>query len=94
MTNDALLVVKCLFGTIWQLFTSWYIPGTMVTPATAALFFAAAGISLRFVLNLFHSPGGSLTGSVITIGHINEGNKPKSYIPTWKRPGTPQSRRR
>lgn len=65
MTNDALLVVKCLFGTIWRLFTSWYIPGTMVTPATAALFFAAAGISLRFVLNLFHSPGASATGGMI-----------------------------
>lgn len=64
MTNDALLVVKCLFGTIWQLFTSWYIPGTMVTPATAALFFAAAGISLRFVLTLFYSPGASATSGI------------------------------
>lgn len=62
MTNDALLVVRFLFGAIWSLFTSWYIPGTKVTPATAALFFSAAGISLRFVLNLFHSPGGSVSG--------------------------------
>lgn len=79
MTNDALLVVKCLFGTIWQLFTSWYIPGTMVTPATAALFFAAAGISMRFVLNLFHSPGVSATsgitaGSKVKDTHVNKVN--------------------
>ena len=33
MTDDALLVVQCLFQTIWQLFNSWYIPGTNVTPA-------------------------------------------------------------
>ena len=35
MTSDALLVVQCLFSTIWSLFTSWYIPGTNVTPAVA-----------------------------------------------------------
>lgn len=35
MTNDALLVVETLFSTIWSLFTSWYIPGTNVTPAVA-----------------------------------------------------------
>lgn len=35
MTNDALSVVSLLFGTIFRLFTSWYIPGTNVTPAVA-----------------------------------------------------------
>lgn len=35
MTNDALLVVEALFRTIFALFTSWYIPGTNVTPAVA-----------------------------------------------------------
>lgn len=35
MTNDALSVVSVLFGTIFRLFTSWYIPGTNVTPAVA-----------------------------------------------------------
>lgn len=35
MTNDALSVVSVLFSTIFRLFTSWYIPGTNVTPAVA-----------------------------------------------------------
>lgn len=87
MTNDALLVVKCLFGTIWQLFTSWYIPGTMVTPATAALFFAAAGISLRFVLNLFHSPGAS------AVSGVSAGNAVKSNRVVSNSTGTYKMRR-
>ena len=62
MTHDAALVLKCLFEIIWQLFTSWHIPGTSVTPAMAALFFIAAGVSLRFVLGFFQSPGASVSG--------------------------------
>lgn len=65
MTNDALLVVKCLFGTIWQLFTSWHIPGTNVTPAGAALFFASAGIGLRFVLSFMGNPANGFSGGMI-----------------------------
>lgn len=34
MTSDAILVIRTLFGSIWRLFTSWYIPGTNVTPAS------------------------------------------------------------
>lgn len=76
MTNDALLVVKFLFGTVWQLFTSWNIPGTEgVTPAMVGLFFIAAGISLRFLLNLFHSPGASASGGAEGIKAIRQRNK-------------------
>lgn len=53
MTNDALLVLEVLFGTIWRLFTSWHIPGTNVTPAVAFAFFIVAGIGLKFISRLF-----------------------------------------
>lgn len=50
MSNDALLVVQTLFSVIWRIFTSWYIPGTNVTPAVMALFLASAGIGLRLLV--------------------------------------------
>lgn len=59
MTNDAVAVVKCLFQTIWQLFSSWHIPGTDVTPAAFALFLISSGIGLRYVLQFLHSPNAS-----------------------------------
>lgn len=46
MTNDALLVLNTLFRSIFSLFTSWYIPGTNVTPAVA--FFGILFISILF----------------------------------------------
>lgn len=49
MSNDALAVLRCLFDSIWSLFTSWNVPGTNVSPAEMGLFFIAAGIGLRFV---------------------------------------------
>lgn len=53
MTADALLVVQTLFGTIWTLFTSWYIPGTAVTPAAFFLFLMFAGFGLRVMKRFF-----------------------------------------
>lgn len=58
MTNDAVLVLQCLFQTIWRLFTSWHIPGTNVTPAMFFFFLAAAGIGLTFVLRFLGIGGG------------------------------------
>lgn len=58
MSNDALLVVRCLFQTIWRLFTSWHIPGTDVTPAAFFFFLAAAGIGLTFVTRFLGVGGG------------------------------------
>lgn len=52
MTDDAILVLQCLFQTIWQFFTSWYIPGTKVTPASFALFLLVAGLGLNFLFRL------------------------------------------
>lgn len=49
MTGDGIKVLECLFNTIWQLFSSWHIPGTRVTPAAAFLFFLCASIGLKFL---------------------------------------------
>lgn len=52
MTSDALLVVQCLFSTIWELFTSWYIPGTNVTPAQFFLFLGSAVLGITFIVRI------------------------------------------
>lgn len=53
MSDDAVLVLECLFQTIWQFFTAWCIPGTNVTPASFALFLLVAGLGLNFLFRLF-----------------------------------------
>lgn len=58
MTSDAILVVDCLFKSIWKFFTTWYIPGTNVTPAVMFLFLGSAGIGLRFVCRFLDIGGG------------------------------------
>lgn len=58
MTADALLVVRTLFGTIWQVFTSWHIPGTGTTPAMFFLFLLFAGLIIRFIKGLLDRQGG------------------------------------
>lgn len=52
MTSDAILVVQCLFSTIWSLFTSWYIPGTNVTPAQFFLFLGSASLGITFIVRI------------------------------------------
>lgn len=54
MTSDTIQIVRFLFTTIWAMFTSWYIPGTNVTPAGMAFFLLVASFVLRtigYVLN-------------------------------------------
>ena len=71
MTDDAILVLDCLFQTIWRFFTSWHIPGTNVTPAVMFLFLGAAGIGLRFVCRFLDIGGGvSATGAVKSVKTI------------------------
>ena len=53
LTDDALLVLDCLFKTIWKLFNSWYIPGTNVTPAVMIFGFLFLGICFRFIGHFF-----------------------------------------
>lgn len=52
MTDEAMLVVKTLFTSIWSIFTSWHIPGTNVTPMAMALFLIIACLGLRFLYSL------------------------------------------
>lgn len=49
MTDNARLILDCLFGSIWRLFTSWHIPGTHVTPAEFALFILFVCVVFRFL---------------------------------------------
>lgn len=49
MTSDALLVLHCLFGSVWRLFTSWHIPGTHTTPAAFFMFIGVCGLALKFL---------------------------------------------
>lgn len=72
MTNDAKLILNCLFDTIWRLFTSWDIPGTNITPAEFILFLAFAGVSLRFLFRML-----GITPDVSLI-HINRPNSSES----------------
>jgi len=54
MTNDALLVLQCLFDVIWRLFTSWYIPGTETTPAAFLMFIGVCGLALKFMYRVIN----------------------------------------
>lgn len=47
MTQDAYLIIRTTFSSIWTLFTGWHIPGTNVSPGAWFLFLVAAGIGLR-----------------------------------------------
>ena len=53
MTDDALLVVKSIFGTCFKLLNSWYIPGTNVTPAVALFGLLFLAILFRIIAHVF-----------------------------------------
>lgn len=53
MTDDALLVVKSIFGTCFKLLNSWYIPGTNVTPAVALFGLLFLAILFRIITSVF-----------------------------------------
>lgn len=50
MLSDAVLTISFVFSRIWQLFNSFYIPGTRVTPAAFAIF----SLVVVFVLRILH----------------------------------------
>ena len=52
MTSSGFDIVHDVIAMIWRFFTSWYIPGTYVTPAVAVLGFQFVGIVLRFIFRL------------------------------------------
>ena len=76
MFPDSVLVVKCLFTTIWSLFTSWKIPGTNVTPAMWAIFCLLFVFVLKFVIPFI------LGGTSLFVGgsHDDGGSPPHD---TW-----------
>lgn len=47
MTDDALYFYLEYIPQIWKFFTSWYIPGTFVTPAALSFFVLAVGLVFR-----------------------------------------------
>lgn len=49
MTRDAVLVLQCLFSTLWKLFTRWHIPGTNVSPAVAMFGILFTVMMFRFI---------------------------------------------
>lgn len=55
MTNSAFSIIQFTFSTIWRLFTSWRIPGTIVTPASLIFFVLSAGLAIKFIVNLMGS---------------------------------------
>lgn len=48
MTEDVVLILSTVLQSAWYLFTSWFIPGTHMTPASMALFALTVVVSLRF----------------------------------------------
>lgn len=53
MIPDAVLIVNWVFTSVWRLGTSWFIPGTNVTPLGLAFFFLAASVILRILKRNF-----------------------------------------
>lgn len=49
MTSDALQILSFVFSSIWQLFTSFEIPGTHTTPAGWALFSLSVLLAVKLV---------------------------------------------
>lgn len=49
MTSDVISILQLLFTTVWSLFTSWYIPGTNVTPASFFFFLLSAYFLIRIL---------------------------------------------
>lgn len=59
MTSDALSVITLVFNSIWNLLTSWYIPGTHTTPAAWAMFTLFLSLVVRFISRIFKTSEGT-----------------------------------
>lgn len=64
MTSDFALGLRAIISMGWGLLTSFYIPGTNITPAALLLFSSVTYISLKFLVNLFGTGGLSSTNVV------------------------------
>lgn len=58
MTQSLFQLLSTWFTSVWTLLTSFYIPGTNVTPGGMLLFIASAVIGLKFFKRLFGAFGG------------------------------------
>lgn len=56
LTRDGLSILTFVFRTVWQMFTSFEIPGTHTTPAEWALFSLSTLLSLRLIRNFLDIP--------------------------------------
>lgn len=86
MTADGLLVVHCLFQTIWSIFTSWQIPGTAVTPAMMGVFLIVAGIGLRIFIRILGSGSSAAVDAVKDYQFTEE----RRYRNWWAGKDTPK----
>lgn len=57
MTSDFASALRVIFQMGWGLLTSFYIPGTNITPAALLLFSSVTYISLKFLVSLFGTGG-------------------------------------
>lgn len=56
MSSDAILVLQCVFGSIWSLFSCFEIPGTHTTPAEFAFFALGFALALRIARRIIFVP--------------------------------------
>lgn len=63
MTSDAVRFYLGFIPQIWKFFTSWYIPGTNVTPAALCFFVFAVGLVIRTFKRLTSVPDASFGSS-------------------------------
>lgn len=53
MRSDVYVLMRGFFEQIWRLFTSWYIPGTHITPAALGFFYLALSFGVRLLRRYF-----------------------------------------
>lgn len=58
MKFEGTLVVLFIFTRCWDFFTTWYFPGTNVTPAAFMFFSLQAVIGLKVLKFIFYHDGG------------------------------------
>ena len=63
MSDDALYFYMEFIPQIWKFFISWYIPGTLVTPAALSFFVLAVGLVIRTFKRLTSVPDASFGSS-------------------------------
>lgn len=56
MSSDAVLVLRCVFGTIWSLFSCFEIPGTHTTPAEFAFFALGFSLAIKIARRIIFIP--------------------------------------